>query len=1483
MPDASYLQPNFLGGIWSPWMQGRIDLPKYRMAMNVCVNGIPVEEGAWTRRPGFQFLAPTRRQAAGRVIGYEYQENDPTILEFTDGYMRVFYEHNLLTVGSGIAVINISGATPAAVTTGAPHGLSTGMSVLFSWPVGGLNCASLRNRQFVVTVTSTTTFTIVDAFNLVPVPGIDYYGNPIWDVGELNVNQVVELQTPWTGGSWSTLRFISLGQQAPYPAGLQAILLNGGTPPQVITVTNPASPVFSINPAAFSDGPYNNVINYAVATPGSGTESPSYQIQGGPPWNNNQGYNTGEIVTYGSTSYISTTGGTSGNGGRGVPGLSSDWVAVTGSGAPGSYPTWTSGGSYTPWNGGSPPGSLVTYNGQTYAARDAGTFSFDGAQSPALYQTFSASWVPVNIITSEELLGTLLLTLSFAAWSTIIGYNTGDVTAYSGVNYISIQDNNLNNEPDTSPSWWKATTSAGLPFSVAGASSTDIGRSVRLFEQPPTWIDNATYQSGVNVTYNGAYYQAYATNTGAQPDISLSQWQPVSGGSVAYWTWGIVTAVNSDTEVVVQLLGAPLIYNTTPVGTYQVGAFSNTTGWPTCGFFYDGRLWLAGAAPNRVDGSASDTPFTFSPSNPDGSVGDSNAITLIFNSTKNELVQWLRAVQQGILVGTLTHERLINASTQADVLTPSTAQENPVTSYGSAFIEPVAAGLAAVFVQRFGRQLMEMVANVFSGKYNAPNLALPVKHLTSSAVKELAYQEEIVPNIWARLGNGKLLGCTYRRVTAFSTDNPALTNEPSTFAAWHEHELGSEHGVDPLYVMSISTTQTPDGATDQLAIVTQTVNGYLPNSTGGFVQVMTPFFEVADPIYNANFLDQSIVPPVGEIVTYGTPAVTYLRLYGLTYTGAAFPTMSAWVGGLDCGEYVVQPNGYIDIPYGGVQQPLLTAAYVAGLSAAGYDGTTNAVTVNTTVAGVSTPFTVGTITQLIVPSDAYGTPTWALVDWNNNYVYLIDTSSHVRTYSLNTTGAQSPVVSASLANGLNGTVAAVDPVHGLFVAQSNNADNFREVTTYFPFNLNAYKTFGHNTTFSSYPTDVLDAEAMVCIGVGTVASGGQSQEGYTLLKESVFSGNVDVLFTNEMTAAGFSSAVVSGSTDNRGYMCAGASGPFFGSAFLTWNGGVQGMATSYPLYAVYIAQGAETYSIASWPTANPYITYQTLGTIAASSVDPAWTHLQVNSIGYDALTTNVIMDVTTSDSVAHTHYIIGVNSATAEVVWAQAAGSIGDNLGGYAISGVVPALGHNAGYTVSAAGTVTIALPSIGQDGDPFLQPTTVMGNSNTGVILADLSYAQTVGGPTPTAGTPTSFSGFALLTGGPTETAPTATTQVVPAVVGVTYTSQGQILRAANAQEAGAANGPAQGKTRRTHHVTALLEGTQGISFGVDFTHLFPAPLLSYINGPPIPVTELYSGVFWDAIDADYDFDNMLCWQVIRPYPATVVNIGGFLQTQDR
>jgi hypothetical protein len=125
------------------------------------------------------------------------------------------------------------------------------------------------------------------------------------------------------------------------------------------------------------------------------------------------------------------------------------------------------------------------------------------------------------------------------------------------------------------------------------------------------------------------------------------------------------------------------------------------------------------------------------------------------------------------------------------------------------------------------------------------------------------------------------------------------------------------------------------------------------------------------------------------------------------------------------------------------------------------------------------------------------------------------------------------------------------------------------------------------------------------------------------------------------------------------------------------------------------------------------------------------------------------------------------------------------------------------------------------------------------------------------------------------------ALTYCAPFAVGHTYCSRGQILRPVTPQESMTQTGPSLGKLRRTTSAGVLLADTQGMSMGVDFLTMRPLEFKTN-NGigqaggrvSTLPLTQTFSGVHWDTVDADSNYDNMWCWEVCRPYPCTVVAV---------
>jgi hypothetical protein len=70
-----------------------------------------------------------------------------------------------------------------------------------------------------------------------------------------------------------------------------------------------------------------------------------------------------------------------------------------------------------------------------------------------------------------------------------------------------------------------------------------------------------------------------------------------------------------------------------------------------------------------------------------------------------------------------------------------------------------------LLVQKFGRKVMEYFADVFSGKFSAPNLSERAKHLTVSTASPKSPTSRNWRRSCGRGSDGALIGATYKRDT----------------------------------------------------------------------------------------------------------------------------------------------------------------------------------------------------------------------------------------------------------------------------------------------------------------------------------------------------------------------------------------------------------------------------------------------------------------------------------------------------------------------------------------------------------------------------------------------------------------------------------------------------------------------------------------------------------------------------------------------
>lgn len=333
------------------------------------------------------------------------------------------------------------------------------------------------------------------------------------------------------------------------------------------------------------------------------------------------------------------------------------------------------------------------------------------------------------------------------------------------------------------------------------------------------------------------------------------------------WSWGTITARASTTQVTVSLANTTTASGTT---SWRLGLWSDTTGHPACVTFFEDRLWWAGspAAPQRLDGSKTGDYENHGPSATDGTLADSDGIAISLNSNDVQVIRWMLDDEKGLLVGTVKGEWIVRPSSQSEALTATNASAKQSTSHGSANIQALRAGKAALFVTKSKRRLRELAYVFEADGFRSPDMTVLSEHITRGGILDMAFAQDPQPIIWCVRNDGTLIGFTYDR------DQKVL--------GWHRHTLGGGGIIE-----SVATVPSPDGVRDELwMVVRRTIDG----STVRYVEYLTPPFERGDTPEDAIYLDCAL--------TYdGAPATTISgldHLEGETVTiladGASHPT-----------------------------------------------------------------------------------------------------------------------------------------------------------------------------------------------------------------------------------------------------------------------------------------------------------------------------------------------------------------------------------------------------------------------------------------------------------------------------------------------------------------------------------------------------------------------------------------------------------------
>ena len=1037
-----------------------------------------------------------------------------------------------------------------------------------------------------------------------------------------------------------------------------------------------------------------------------------------------------------------------------------------------------------------------------------------------------------------------------------------------------------------------------------GFLATDVNRLMRIQGAPADWSSGTTYAAKAIVlgSDQNIYSSVKGGNLNHNPTTDDGTWWIITDQTIV-WSWGKITAVGSTTSVTVSILGLPLS-QARATTQWQLGLYSDTTGYPTMGTFHEGRLWLTGVIPNRIDGSKADDTFNFAPTGEviyqdatgiqnsdgsiiyqaaaalstsptdDGSVADDNSIAAVFNSLQRTEIQWMLSTDDGMMMGTDNGEWRVRASVLDDPITPTDIQVRRVSMFSCANMEPIQAWGGTVFVQKRTRKVMAH-HQIGEDLYHAENLSKYAMHLTQPGIAEIRWMQEPNLLLWARNTDGSLVAASYKK----DAMQWLAGKQPESYVGWHPHILGGLRTC-----VSLSTGPSFDGKSDAVYIVTYQPDATKPDFGQYWVETMMPTLDAGAMGWASWNVDESTAACCANIETSPVGGIQFAGFWHLNGY-----KISAYVGGLDLGDFLVT-NGVIFVPWGSDEDGLFTQAFLVAITALGIDYGIFAFEIAATADVVITPDIAAN--NMLVPDNAVA----SVLDPYDHNNFTLDTigdrvfrfhegtgtTKGIGIFDGETGAVLLEKSSQAIGGGSTYNVNTPFSYHdsGFLVLNSSDGSVQPRLSKVNASTLAEVDYFGggsHNYgTTQNSPPFVTTAVYAIPVRVGASSSAGNFyvQAGFqnapndneiSVLDINQFGSGAGAPVVFEAVMAGYPRII-----------------PFRGK---------EGAASS-----TFFMHGRDqkTLSIATtvrlWKhtiTAAGAVTQVTVRDIVPADVDAAWTSFTGLNMCVDQSDGNVIL-LASSTGATNKYYAAKIDKTSGAFIWKVTVPA--DFTGGEQESTRL----HYGRLSVWTTAKVYIMSLVDGSTTNQTWDSGLVTGDCGW---YDDLTQSITLGVGSYAAGSPAATLIGAYLGAHPAFSnnvariflglTTTVTTQGeifinVPAAFGLTYTSCGQLLRPDFGPDAGAQLGPAFGKKRRVHWYGVSFVNAQKVSIGTDFVNMHPVKMQTK-GGTKIAPPNLFTGIVSDTIECDYSFEAQIAWQITRPFPCTVAAMSGYIQTTDK
>lgn len=334
------------------------------------------------------------------------------------------------------------------------------------------------------------------------------------------------------------------------------------------------------------------------------------------------------------------------------------------------------------------------------------------------------------------------------------------------------------------------TGSVTITASASTFASTDVGRHVRINSDvlaTAETITNITQANPAVVTTSGAHnyvsgdkvYIESVTGMTEVNDMTFtianakgttfellgidsSSYTAYSSGGTSKrvesteYGYAVITAYTSTTQVTATTIRD--FFSTDAKTTWQLGSFSETTGYPAAVTFYENRLFYGGtiSQPQRVFGSVSGVFNDFSV----GTDDDDGLQFELVSNTSNP-IRYLIGMPNQLVVGTASTNFVITGNDNNSAITPTSVKSRPADRVGVAAQSPIFKE-QLLFVEDNLRKVRALNFDLVTESYKSIDLNLLSDEITDSGITQMCHQAANPNLVWAAKSNGDYLSLSYQ-------------------------------------------------------------------------------------------------------------------------------------------------------------------------------------------------------------------------------------------------------------------------------------------------------------------------------------------------------------------------------------------------------------------------------------------------------------------------------------------------------------------------------------------------------------------------------------------------------------------------------------------------------------------------------------------------------------------------------------------------